>query len=166
MSNVTLSPAILNALLAPVGKSLPTAIDTDLLTFAHAVKTLEESGRMDFLINAFAPKEPATIAPEAGFNADPSIAQRASKPAKAPKRGRKPEIKAEKPVKSADTLPNFEGKLMLCGEGTASKGQQKWLTENTDMSAADIKTISMVDASNWRAYSTGKITAAQYNRLP
>jgi hypothetical protein len=55
---------------------------------------------------------------------------------------------------------------MLCEVGTRSEGQARWLKENTTLDATMLKEISMVDASNYRAYASGRITAAQYNRLP
>jgi hypothetical protein len=69
-------------------------------------------------------------------------------------------------VKPVNTLPNFAGKAMASDEGTRSDGQAKWLKENSKLSASDIKAISMVDASNYRALLSGRITAAQYNQLP
>ena len=95
----------------------------------------------------------------------PAKAPKATTQRKAPK-APKPVVKPvdDKPV--AATVLNYAGKAMLCEAGTASKGQQKWMTDNSDLSAADIKDLAMVDASNYRALLTGKITVAQYNLLP
>ena len=79
---------------------------------------------------------------------------------------RKPKAKAPKAKPVVNSLPNFEGRVMACDEGTRSNGQAKWLKENSKLSASDIKAISMVDASNYRAFLSGRITAAQYNNLP
>jgi len=107
---------------------------------------------------------------DAGFVAEAATIA----PTKAPKATRQSKPKAPKAPKAkpvddkpvAATVLNWEGKAMLCEPETASKGQQKWLTENSELDATFIAEISMVDASNYRALLTGKITVAKYNRLP
>lgn len=76
-----------------------------------------------------------------------------------------PATPASKPADKPNTKVNFDGRVMLADAGTASKGQREYMAKN-GIDQAMIEAISMADASNWRALNDGKITAAEYNRLP
>jgi hypothetical protein len=150
MSNVTLDAATLNAIAMPVSKVLPRMQNIDLINFAHAILALDAAAPALAEAHTDAPvrKAPARKAVESVKRNKPTV--------------------TVKPVKAAkgEQIANFAGKLMLCEVGTRSEGQARWLKENTTLDATMLKEISMVDASNYRAYASGRITAAQYNRLP
>lgn len=154
MSNVTLDSNVLNAIAMPVSKILPRMQNTDLINFAHAILALDAAAPALAEAHVAPKRTPARKAAPVVKEAVKSVR---TKP-----------VVAAKPAKPAkgEQVANFAGKLMLCETGTRSAGQARWLAENTDLDATMLKEISMVDASNYRAYASGRITAAQYNRLP
>lgn len=62
MSTITLDT--LNTIAQPVNTYLPAPIDGDLASFVNTVNTLADNGRLNVLVEAFAPKPaPAKAAP-------------------------------------------------------------------------------------------------------
>lgn len=138
MSTITLDANILSTLTAPVNTYLPAPIDPVLLATAKLVNS-----------GAFTPV--ATIAPEAGIYADPSIA--AQRTPRQPKADKSADKKADKNLRKTKN-----GGMMSTVPGSITKGQLDKLIALADsmgepMEAWEItslKAYSMADASDYR----------------
>ncbi len=139
----------------------------EFIAFAKAAIALDNAQRIEPMVAAIEPVKPVVtpsndaVKPARKTRSDKGVKRGPRKPITASK----PVVKAE-PVKaeSKPVAKNWAGRFMLSSEGTATTAQREFLAahgQDAEMCAA----ISMVDASNYRALVTGKITAAQYNAL-
>lgn len=155
MSNVTLSANVLNALLTPVGRTLPRKADVNLLTFAEGVLALAE-------ITSNGVVEPS-VAVEAVASTTPVQVTPSRKAS--PRKAKRVVAQSTWQMSAKDRSKRYVGAFWM---GEASKAQKarivKFAADNgfEAFTQAELLGMSAVCAAEWHVYMMCTVNGVEY----